>query len=45
MTFYSVNSPTPLDNRFNNDIAFFDFIFKIIITILCFVIFLVLVKV
>lgn len=45
MTFYSINSPTPLDKRINNDIAFFDFIFKIIMTILCFVIFLLLLKV
>ena len=45
MTFYSVNSPTPLDNRFNNDMDFIELIFKIIIAIMCFVIFLLLLKV
>ena len=45
MTFYSVNSPTPPDNRFNNDMDFIELIFKIIIAIMCFLIFLVLLKV
>lgn len=45
MTFYSVNSPTPLDTRVNNEMAIINFIFLMICIILCLIIFLLLLKV
>lgn len=45
MTFYSVNSPTPLDTRVNNEMAIINFIFLMISAIFCFTIFLLLLKV
>lgn len=45
MTFYSVNSPTPLDFRTKNEMAIINFIFLMIFIILCLIIFLILLKV